>query len=212
MNIKPLGILAIVFVTLGAIIAFVPKDTTKHIKVGPANLLNEIKSGTQYMSNDEVADLIVKKDPTIQLIDVRNPTEFEKFSLPGAVNIPMEVILNPEWEETLNQDVKTNILYSNGTVQSNEAWMMLRQLGYENNYVLQGGLNYWFDKIMNPEKPSDLNPDEEFAKYEFRVGASKALGGGDTTAVKASTNVTAPKTNNTGTEPKKKKKGASGGC
>ena len=55
--------------------------------------------------------------------------------------------------------------------------MITRQLGYENNYVLQGGLNYWAETIMNPIPPSSTSPDEEIAKYNFRKGASMALGG-----------------------------------
>lgn len=31
--------------------------------------------------------------------------------------------------------------------------MITRQLGYQNNYVLMGGLNYWAEAIINPEPP-----------------------------------------------------------
>ncbi len=61
---------------------------------------------------------------------------------------------------------------------ANEAWMITRQLGYTNNFVLEGGLNYWFDAILNPAKHLHHNPDEEFAKYDFRKSAGQALGGG----------------------------------
>jgi hypothetical protein len=71
-----------------------------------------------------------------------------------------------------------NVFYSNGTLKANEAWMITRQLGYSNNYVMQGGLNYWAEVIMNPIPPSQTSPDEEIAKYNFRKGASQALGGG----------------------------------
>ena len=47
-----------------------------------------------------------------------------------------------------------NIFYSNGTITANEAWMVTRQLGYKNNFVLEGGLNYWFDAILNPQETS----------------------------------------------------------
>ena len=43
-----------------------------------------------------------------------------------------------------------NVFYSNGSVYANEAWMITRQLGYENNFVLEGGLNYWFGNILSP--------------------------------------------------------------
>jgi hypothetical protein len=101
-----------------------------------------------------------------------------------------------------------NIFYSNGTITANEAWMITRQLGYKNNYVLEGGLNYWFEVIINPLKPVSTSPNEEFSKYDFRKGASSALGGG-AIIQKTTTPVNAPKPAIQGM-PKKKK--AAGGC
>jgi len=123
--------------------------------------------------------MIVNKDPLLQLIDVRSQEEFEKYSLPGAINIPMADLLSDQYTDILNQDVNMNVFYSNGTLNANEAWMITRQLGYTNNYVLEGGLNYWFDTIMNPQKPASTSSDEEFAKYDYRKGAGQALGGGN---------------------------------
>jgi hypothetical protein len=53
----------------------------------------------------------------------------------------------------------------------------LSQLGYSNNYVLQGGLNYWAETILNPEAPPSSSPNEEILKYNLRKGAGMALGG-----------------------------------
>ena len=92
---------------------------------------------------------------------------------------------------------------------SHQACMILRQFGFENNYVLQGGLNYWFDTIMNPQAPSVYSPDEEFAKYDFRKAASGALGGGGVVAMTAPTKAAADKPR---IVRKKKKKAPAGGC
>jgi len=170
-------ILATAVSPLGLIIAAVPENTTKPYKLTAEQLLEEVKSGTQFLQPEEVADMVISKDPTLQLIDVRPVDEFEKFSLPGAINIPLVDILSSEWEETINQDVKLNVFYSNGTNDANQAWMITRQLGYQNNYVLQGGVNYWAETIMNPDVPPTSSPNEEFAKYDLRKGAGMALGG-----------------------------------
>jgi len=170
-------ILATAVIPLGLIIAAVPENTTKPYKLTAEQLLEEVKSGTQFLQPEEVADMVISKDPTLQLIDVRPVDEFEKFSLPGAINIPLVDILSNEWEETINQDVKLNVFYSNGTNDANQAWMITRQLGYQNNYVLQGGVNYWAETIMNPDVPPTVSPNEEFARYDLRKGAGMALGG-----------------------------------
>ena len=137
-NIKftPRVILSIVLISLGLIIAAVPKNTTTPFKLSANQILDELKSGTQYVEPDNIAQMIVEKDPTLQLIDVRPQSEFEKFSLPGAINIPIDNLLSPDFQDVLNQETMTNILYANGSTRANEAWMLLRQLGYHNNYVL----------------------------------------------------------------------------
>ncbi|MCF8227492.1 MAG: rhodanese-like domain-containing protein [Bacteroidales bacterium] len=171
-------IITIIFVSLGLIIAAVPENTTKPYKLTANELLDEVKSGTQFVHPDQVADMVVQQDPTLQLIDIRSKEEFEKYSLPGAINVPLNDLLSDEWKPYLNQDIYLNVLYSNGTTRANEAWMITRQLGYKNNYVLQGGLNYWVETVLNPEKPGMTSPDDEFAKYNYRKAASNALGGG----------------------------------
>lgn len=207
---KPLKILALAFVPLGIIIAAVPENTTRPYKLTADDLLIEVTEGRQFMSPDEIAQMLIDKDPSLQLIDVRSKDQFEKFSLPNAINIPLESLLSAEFEEVLNQDVKLNIFYSNSSNEANQAWMITRQLGYKNNYVLQGGLNYWASTIMNPEKPAEGSPNEEIAKYNFRMGASQALGGGsEAAAASPATNSSAPKPV---IQKTKKKKGASGGC
>jgi len=207
---KPLKILAIAFVPLGIIIAAVPENTTRPYKLTADDLLIEVAEGRQFMGPDEIAQMLIDKDPTLQLIDVRSKDQFEKFSLPNSINVPLESLLSAEFEEVLNQDIKLNVFYSNSSNDANQAWMITRQLGYKNNYVLQGGLNYWATTIMNPEKPAEGSPNEEIAKYNFRMGASQALGGGSEAAS------TGPATNSSAPKPViqkvKKKKGASGGC
>jgi len=207
---KPLRLLGLFIIPMGLIIAAVPQNKTNPYKLTAEELLAESNTRNQFVTADVVADMIIKKDPALRLIDVRSQEEFEKFSLPGAINIPAANLLSAEFSDILNQDIKMNVFYSNGTLASNEAWMITRQLGYENNYVLEGGLNYWFDAILNPQKPASTNPDEEFAKYDFRKSAGQALGGGGLTAQPASDNA-APSAK-PAVKPVAKKKKAAGGC
>jgi len=203
-------VLSIGIVGLGLIIAAVPQNTTHPYKLTASQLLEEVKGRQQFFSPDELADKLINKDPSIQLIDVRDQSDFEKFSLPGAINIPLSDLLSDQYADVLNQDVKMNILYSNGTLEANQAWMITRQLGYENNFVLEGGLNYWVETIMNPAKPASTAPNEELARYDFRQAAGAALGGGGAVPL------VAPADQGAGAKPalikKPGKKKASGGC
>jgi rhodanese-related sulfurtransferase len=207
---KPLKLLAMFVIPMGLIIAAVPQNKTNPYKLTAEELLSEVNTRNQYVAPDVVADMIVKKDPSLRLIDVRSQDEFEKFSLPGAMNIPLSNLLSPEFTDILNQDVKMNVFYSNGTLTANEAWMITRQLGFNNNFVLEGGLNYWFDNILNPKQPSSTSPDEEFAKYDFRKSAGQALGGGGLTVQSPAEQGSASV--KPAVKPVAKKKKAAGGC
>jgi rhodanese-related sulfurtransferase len=206
---KPRTLLALFIIPMGLIIAAVPQNKTKPYKLTAEELLSEVNSRTQYVTPDAVADMIINKDPSLRLIDVRSQEEFEKYSLTGAINIPLTDLLSEEYADILHQDILMNIFYSNGTITANEAWMVTRQLGYSNNFVLEGGLNYWFEAILNPQKPASTSPDEEFAKYDFRKSASQALGGGLT--VQATPDNNAPPSLPM-IKPAAKKKKPAGGC
>ena len=206
---KPLKLLALVIIPLGIILAAVPADKTKRFRLSAVELLQEAGAGAQFVSPDVIADMLVQKDPSLQLIDVRTPEEFEAFSLPGAINIPLSNLLADEHTDILNQDARMNVFYSNGSVTANEAWMLTRQLGYKNNFVMEGGLNYWFGNILSAQAPSQTNPSEEFAKYDFRKSAAAALGGGGVVAAEGA--AAAPKAAKPAVASKAKKKPA-GGC
>lgn len=207
---KPRNLLALFLIPMGLIIAAVPQNKTNPYKLTADQLLTEANSRTQFIAPDVVADMILRKDPSLRLIDVRSQDEFEKYSLPGAINIPSSDLLSDEYTDILHQDVKMNVFYSNGTLAANQAWLITRQLGYENNYVLEGGLNYWFEAILNPQKPASTSSDEEFAKYDFRKSLGQALGGGgDAVQPAADQNALTVKPV---IKPAAKKKRAAGGC
>lgn len=206
---KPRIILTAILIILGLIIAAIPSYKTSASVETPEEILIDVRSGVHFISTDEVAHMLISEDPSLQLIDVRTPEEFEKFSLPGAINIPIDDILSEGWKDYFSNSFKSNVLYSNGTTTSNEAWMILKQKGYIGIYVMHGGLNYWAETIMKPEPPASSSPDDEIALYDFRKGASQALGGGSVSAKEE-----------TGKKPakpvvikkNKKKKRAAGGC
>ena len=155
-------------------------------ELSPQNLLKEINDDTRYMSSDDVAHLIISKDPHFLLIDVRDSASYKEFKLPGAVNIPLKNLLDKDedgdykWENYLNQDTRINIFYSNGTVYSHQAWMLTKRLNYENNYVMKGGLNNWIETIIQVPRPKLGASDQELNTYSFRKAASMFFGGGGT--------------------------------
>lgn len=74
------------------------------------------------------------------LIDVRSPQEFREGHLSGAINIP-EYEISAKIRTAvpkLNQQV---VLYCQYGGRSNDAYNEMKRIGYNNMYVLKGGLN-----------------------------------------------------------------------
>jgi len=189
--------MASVLTGLALLLVLLPeKHTSKELK--PEQLLQEINDNTRYVSTDEVAEKLIYGDAYLQLIDIRSFDDFRKFHLKGAINIPLDSILNKdekgnyEYEDILNQDVKTNVFYSNGTVYANQAWILLRRLNFKSNYVMKGGLNRWIETVIQPQRPLPTASQEEFYLYNFRRAASMFFGGGSVSSVAAEDNTPAP--------------------
>lgn len=189
--------MAVVFIGLAFLLVLLPeKHNSKELK--PEQLLQEINDNTRYVSTDEVAEKLIYGDAYLQLIDVRSFTNFKKFHLKGAINIPLDSILNTDEkgnfinEDLLNQDIKINIFYSNGTVYANQAWVLLRRMNYKNNYVMKGGLNRWIETVIKPKRPPQTASQNEFDLYNMRRAASMFFGGGTVSSAPANDNTPAP--------------------
>lgn len=208
---KPLHYLTAALLTLGVIIALVPANAVRPSKVNNDLLLKEIKQGAYYINAETVAQMIINQDPLLRLVDVRDESEFTDYNLPKSVNIPLSKITDEYYTNFLGEGVNTIVLYSNGNVEAVQAWMFCRMQGYNNIYIMQGGLNYWFDAIMQPKQPAVSAADDEQAKYAFRKAAGRALGA-DSSAAGTPAPQAVQKIPAITPAPGKGKKRASGGC
>lgn len=75
-----------------------------------------------------------------RLIDVRSPEEFAGGALPGALNLPVQVIAQ-QIQAHVKPD-ETVVLYCKSGARSDVAARLLRQAGYAKSYNL-GGIGEW---------------------------------------------------------------------
>ncbi len=141
-------------------------------QVPPDKLLWDIIQPTRYVSTDNVAKWIIEKDPSIELIDVRGADEYKAFSLPNAINVPLDSLITTSGSEYFGIPGVRVVLFANDDILSDQAWVLLRRLGFKDNYVMKGGLNRWIETIIKPQKPPESDPKTAFELYEFRKGAS----------------------------------------
>ena len=79
-----------------------------------------------------------------QLIDLREPKEFEAGHILGARNIPMTQLSQRHKE--IRPDLPV-YLYCQNTGRSARAALMLKKKGYVQLYQLQGGFKTWTGKV-----------------------------------------------------------------
>lgn len=160
----------IMLLMLGALLAISPAGLRKTSPGSPAEIAAAITSESDHITAEDLAARIIDKDPDLMIVDLRPAEEYQRYHIPGAINIPLSRLFEAEFLEQLDEN-KTTVLYSNGGAHSAQAWVLLKQAGID-AYTLLGGLNYWAEAILNPGQPGDLAEDSEVLQYQFRKSAS----------------------------------------
>jgi rhodanese-related sulfurtransferase len=185
----------------------------KHEGIKPEELLSNTISPERYMTTDRLAHILINQDPSFILIDVRDEKSFASYTLPNAINIPLEKLFDEGSDSYLNQNQFDVVLFSNDNFYADQAWILCNRLGYKNMRVLKGGINEWYTTIINPLKPAENMPAADHELYATRKAASMFFGVVYPEQVK----VEAPKIVKVApkkviTIEKKKKAPAEGGC
>ncbi len=162
------SMLLIVFAAFAWII---PDRHRSASELSPSEMIELLNSSDKFFTCDQVARFIVNEDTSIRLVDIRPSHDFLSSHLPGAINIPFDDILNPDWSGYLDDPSRTTVLYSNGSTIASETWMLCSQLGYQNLKVMQGGMNEWYKVVMESEFSGKRITAAENALFEVRFRA-----------------------------------------
>jgi rhodanese-related sulfurtransferase len=111
---------------------------------------SELVKGNYLISPVKAVDLIATQDEEFIFVDIRNPREFDNFHIEGAVNVPLQRVLDDDFIPYLKNE-KKKVLYSNESIKANEIRLLLTQYGYDNLFVLQGGANYWKENMLSKD-------------------------------------------------------------
>jgi rhodanese-related sulfurtransferase len=200
---KARSIFSIIIIALGSVAAIIPQKRNDSIERNERQMLTEMLLESNYISADELAHLLIEGDPAIRIIDVRSVDEF-KDPLPRALNVPLDSIFSENYAYLFDQRTMKNVLYAENDQKAVQVWMLTKQQGFDNNYLLKGGLEAWDQTIIDPPVPSQAASGAEHALYQKRLAAKQFFTG--TKAI--------PQTNFEPIAPikSKKKKRVQGGC
>jgi rhodanese-related sulfurtransferase len=108
--------------------------------------------GTGRFTVDQVLRLV--REGTVVLIDVREPQDFERAHLPGAISVPLDQLAARADE--IRAIGKPIVVYCCGRgwgVDTERAMATLRSLGVDEVHAIAGGFQRWVDTGFVVEVP-----------------------------------------------------------
>ena len=173
---KKYTILSILLVVLALGLVILPKKNERK-ETDPRLLLSAIAEKSRYLSADQVTHRIIENDPSLLLIDLRPSDQFKAFALPGAVNIQPDSLFSNSTLELFNQPGKDKILFANGGLISEKAWLLFTRYAVARVYIMQGGMNEWFNTIIKEQSASATASSTDLDLINFRNAARQYFTG-----------------------------------
>ena len=181
-GLKNSGIAALILLIGAGGLFAVPRQTpTTGAEVGGGSIRTNFRAARakDRISALDLSERIMKGDMGLLLVDLRNPEAYHRFHLRGAVNVPIDM-LGTRTDAVLPR-YKTIVLYGGETAGAEQAWLKLRDWGWNDVLVLSGGIEGFWRECLTPPSLADVT-DEAAAKARsaaYRERRAYFLGDGD---------------------------------
>lgn len=165
-------------VALGAVFLFLPSRADR-ITAMVSNPAYESTHVMHTMPADELAFRILDKDPRVKILDIRSAEEYEAFALPVSQNVKVKEFFGKDWRDILAQRHTKKVVVGNTEAEERTAALVLKELGYENVAILEGGMGAFRSSIFGaqPDAPVEGSRDADVIKFRrsARAGIEKAI-------------------------------------
>jgi rhodanese-related sulfurtransferase len=118
---------------------------------GPVNasaVVQNILKEQDHVPAGQLAHWLIEKRTDFQLIDIREPWQFDDYHIPTAVNIPLAQLFDETNLRKLSREKKI-VVYGLGTGRAAQAQLLLSLKGY-NAYSLPDGIAGWWNDVITP--------------------------------------------------------------
>jgi rhodanese-related sulfurtransferase len=163
-------ILTVLLIILALGLALLPGKNGQ-AETDPGVLLSSIVEKSRYLSVDEITHRIIENDPTLLLVDLRPADQFRIFTLPGAINLSPDSLLTKNNIELFSQPGRDKVLFSNADLMAEKAWLLCTRFSLNRIYVMKGGMNEWFNTIINQMEISGTPSSADLDLVNFRKAA-----------------------------------------
>ena len=116
--------------------------------VDSAAIMQGIIDEKDHVTPVELAHWIIEKRQDYQLIDLRQPWQFDDYHIPTAVNVPLGQFFQEANLKQLDRSKKI-VVYGLGAGHAAETQLLLQMKGY-NAYSVREGISAWWDMVVTP--------------------------------------------------------------
>jgi len=134
-----------------------PERSSTFAETAAGQLHSEWKEETAMVSAEKATYDIMKGNGKVVYIDLRPYGQYDRFTLPGAISMAPEDVLSRQYRHFFRKDPRQKVFFSDGTAAAALAWTVARRAGYDNVYILEGGLNGMFDMIFADRAEEENN-------------------------------------------------------
>ncbi|MDO9510824.1 MAG: rhodanese-like domain-containing protein [Bacteroidales bacterium] len=165
---------AIIVLLLLAVIFFGGSEA-RYTQSSPDALEQMVSGSHSILIQDAISKMNDQGETRMVFVDIRNSYEFAKGSIPKAINIPAADLLNTEnleWLSKLKDAKASVILFGITQSEANAPCIILRQIGYENVYMLAGGKDQFF-AVFEADSTMNVPINAEVACTDFAAAIKK---------------------------------------
>jgi rhodanese-related sulfurtransferase len=146
----------------------------------------ETKAAAESVTKDagqvtagELAQWTIENRQDYQLIDLRDPWQFDDYHIPGAINVPFAQFFSAENLKRLDKNKKI-VVYGLGAGHAAQTQLLLAMKGYR-AYALTDGIIAWWDDVLTPSSirsatPSSSGYQQARQLREYFMGGGRAGG------------------------------------
>jgi rhodanese-related sulfurtransferase len=165
---KILNTAALLFIGITMLVMLFQYIASPGYKVSNSEMLTQTGNAERWILPHELNTLI--ENDRLQnylLVDLREREEFNRGSLPGAINIPFNQLLERK-SLTQLKSRKPVLLFSSKESQASTAGLLLYGRGFEKVRIMANDFNYMKENVLEEFQPSTAFTHDEKARYDYR--------------------------------------------
>ena len=164
---KILNAAALLFLGIAMLVMLIQYVASPGYKASNSDMLGEAGNAERWILPHELNTLI--ENDRLQnylLVDLRNREEFNRGTMPGAINIPFDQLLDKKSLKVLNSR-KPVLLFSSKESQASTAGLLLYGKGFKKVLVLANDFSYMKENVLEQFQPSVAFTHDEKARYDY---------------------------------------------